>query len=368
MTDPGSLIACEACGKDIFMSNLSSNELNGTAEVGGGESAFEMFMSGASIDEVNAKFFSSVPDASEDAGNENTEDTSAADNRDNADDLEASLNRDEGADNEEGNLSARQSEDAADDVNTDERANADDVNADNTVERKFTQAEVDATARRVRLKEKGAHDRLQSEYDEFSKDVARFLGVDTSDKSIIRNTLKTELLKREADAEGVEDIDLYARAVNAENELENLKRQKQDEEKKAYVDKFLSDVGDQLDEFASQHPEVDIESFSKRADFNTVLKTLYTTEETKDKCVLKAFEAFGAVKKSAPSADDAEAENAKKAENAKRAVDANKQRAAENASSSKAVSKTQVLDYSKLSPKDFLELGKRASKGEIIIP
>ncbi len=362
MTDPGSLIACEACGKDIFMSNLSSNELNGTAEVGGGESAFEMFMSGASIDEVNAKFFSSVPDASEDAGNENREDTSAADNRDNADALDASENRDADADNEEGNLSARQSEDAADDVNTDERANADDVNADNTVERKFTQAEVDATARRVRLKEKGAHDRLQSEYDEFSKDVARFLGVDTSDKSIIRNTLKTELLKREADAEGVEDIDLYARAVNAENELENLKRQREDEEKKAYVDRFLSDVGDQLDGFASLHPEVDIESFSKRADFNTVLKTLYATEETKDKCVQKAFEAFGAVKKSAVPDVDA------KAENAKRAVDANKQRAAENASSSKAVSKTQVLDYSKLSPKDFLELGKRASKGEIIIP
>ena len=333
------------------MENLSTNELNGTAEVGGGESAFEMFQNGASIDEVNAKFFSS--------GSDNTEDTSATDDTANVDALDASENRDEGADNDDGISSARQSEDAGDDVKTDEGANADKANTDNAEERKFTQAEVDAIARRARVKEKGAHDRLQSEYDDMASDVARLLGVDTSD---IRNALKTELLKREAEAEGVDDVDLYARAKNAENELENLKRQKQDEVKQQYVQKFLSDVEVQLDEFTKLHPDVDIESFSKRADFNTVLKTLYSTEETKDSCVLKAFEAFGAVKKTVVPLVD------KKAENAKKASLANRQREAENASSSKAVAKTQVLDYSKLSPKDYLELGKRASKGEIIIP
>ncbi len=353
------------------MSNLSSNELNGTVEVGGGESAFDMFMSGASIDEVNAKFFSEVPDESEDTVSVNSENASgavAANNdagsseENNADNLDVSENRDEGADNEEGTSLARQSEDEAGDSETDEGANVKSVNPDSAVERMFTQAEVDKIARRARVKEKGAHDRLQSEYDEFAKGVASLLGVDTSDMSSIRNALKTELLKREAEAEGIEDTDLYARAKNAENELENLKRQKEDEEKSAFVNKFLSDVELQLDEFSRLHPEVDIESFSERADFNTVLKTLYTNEDTKDKCVMKAFEAFGAVSQSASPSVDVKAEKAKKA------IEANKQRQNENASSSKAVSKTQVLDYAKLSPKDFLELGIRASKGEIIIP
>ena len=394
---------------------------NNSAEVGSGADAFEMYQSGASIEEINAKFFPS--DSGSDSGNSgDIISAGSGDSTENANDdltiphdgamrastpteqgspegFEDSLgaeadrrgrrslqgegveeNGESGGNQPSGASGSGDSDDGADNDSAD---SSDDAlnNSGDAGERKFTQAELDSFIGRARHKERDARDRLQKDHDSLLSDIAGYFGVGT-DRA--RDVLKDEMYKREAEEKGVDDSDTYARARRAEIELEQFKQNIEAEKRQRYVNGFLSDVERQLGDFCKSNPDVDVVKVSNDENFNNLLKDLYVNPVTRDRCVEIAMGAFGlkgqgggvlnpsAVQSTlgkesnsgGSSGVDSSDADAKRAA----AIEANRKRASESASTVQSGLKSQSIDYSKMTAKDFEELGKRAAKGEIIVP
>ena len=336
------------------MQNNPTYESN-TADVGSGTDAFEMFENGASIEEINNKFFLS-------------EQGSDSDNSDN--DISADLNENQNSENNTAQESDNKdtigsNETSADDLqqSADEQENADADTVENGKpdEKMFSQADLDSIVGRARNKEKGVRDRLQKEIDDVKKEVADYFGVSTEDAL---NTLRNEKLRREAEEKGYDDTELYSRMIKAENELAQFKEAQEEEKRETFVNVFLSDVENQLNSFGSSNPSVDIVKITSDDNFNRLLKDLYVNPATKDKCVEIALGAFGAKSENAPVKTQAQEANAKKAA----IIDANKKRVAESAQRVSNVSQPHTLDYDNMSVDDFKKLGERAARGEIIVP
>lgn len=338
------------------MQNNPTYESNLTADVGSGADAFEMFEKGASIEEINAKFF---PSESE-LGSVTPDDVVSAD----SDSLDADANEPSDVHQQsDGNTEPPLMADNAE--KADDGADGDAVAEGNDGEKIFSQSEADSIAARVRRHEKGARERLQKEYDSVMNEVADFFGVGT-DSAL--DALRNAKYKREAEEKGIDDADMYARAQIAERKLAQLEEAGEAERQKQFVDTFLADVEAQLGSYVEANPNVDIASVTADENFNRLLKDLYINPMTKDRCVEIAIGAFGApaqVVHREPARPVIQGgDHEKKAA----AIDVNRKRAAESAQSAKSGVQSQTLDYDKMSLDDFKKLGERAARGEIIVP
>ncbi len=358
------------------MQNNPTYESNSTADVGSGADAFEMFEKGASIEEINAKFF---PSESE-LGSDTTDKVISA----GSDSLDADVNEpsdvnqqsDGVIENPQIDSSAMTQNDTGEDA--DGGADGDAVGEDSDGEKIFSQAEADSIAARVRRHEKGARERLQKEHDSVMNELADFFGVGT-DSAL--DALRNAKYRREAEEKGIDDADMYARAQKAERELAQLKEAGEAERQKQFVDGFLADVEVQLGSYVEANPSVDIASVTADENFNRLLKDLYINPMTKDRCVEIAFGAFGAPsagrgnnqnavsrEEQAPPIRNGEPRDGVNAQKKAVAIDVNRKRAAESAQSAKSGVQSQTLDYDKMSLEDFKKLGERAARGEIIVP
>lgn len=353
-------------GKDYDMENNSTGAVFNGGESGSAPDAFEMFQNGASIDDINEMLFPSSED-------ENLEERAESNNAD-RDDSEIDAGDDSSFDgikpakedeqSREGVrqvLSAEEAFSANEDKKTDAAANAESKEA----EKKFTQADLDSIAGRVRQKEKGARDRLDAEYRKFREEVAGLLGVDP-DNAL--EALRTEKLKREAEESGFEDSQLYLRARNAEIELEKMRDERDAATRDVKQRVFLDDVEKQLNDYHDAHPDVDIVSISSGLDFNRMLRMFYANENTRERCVEYAVNAFSPPVKNLVDAGDEENTGDEKRvdqTDVRKSVEKqNRRRQAESVSSSKAHASGERFDYDSMKAEDFEKIRKRLEGGE----
>lgn len=355
------------------MDNNPTGAYVNPGEAGSGRDAFEMFKSGASIDEINEKFFSSAADKATDANVNSmaSENSNAKSGSDSSSDSQNGFVNNENsgnADNVDNSLSNSGEEKGLSDVGHQPRSGNDTDNdsgntdgaASDSAEKKFSQAELDQIAGRVRLQAKGARDRLEAEFNNFKSEVAGLLGVD-SDK--IFDALKEQKIRREAENEGIEDVDLYQRARNAEMELEKIKSQSENNQKEMRQREFLDCVENQLGEYNRTHPDIDIVSVSESDDFNSLLRMFYANDSTRGRCVELTLNALNP-----GSVEVAANDNASGNETiVRKQVEANKRRQVESVSKNSVPQSAPRFDYEKMEAKDYDEIRKRIENGERIV-
>ena len=164
-------------------------------EAGNPTDAFEMYESGASTEEINAKFFSAdnehiSDDVNADVGSEQSDDVNSSD----------------------GASELRQGFDAYNN-NTD---------AATTDEKIFSQKDFDSMVGRRLAKERQAHDLVKSDYDSIVKEVSKLLGVSTDDAL---RALQEENIRREAESNDVADVELFAQLKNAEKKIADMEEE-----------------------------------------------------------------------------------------------------------------------------------------------
>lgn len=346
--------------------NSSTGE-NTAVGTGNGNDAFEAFENGASIEEINEKYFSQ---------------NAASDNDINGDGAKV-VNPDNSVAFDDSNVSDRQTDTSSD---SPADGNAENSDVDTKV---FSQGEVDAIVGKRLEKERNKRIALEDDLSGVLNDLSDYLGVE---KGNVREALRKEKFKREAHEQGIEDTDVYERARIAESERDDLKRQidnaEIDRKNKEFADVVLS----QIHEFEKNNPGVDIVSVSKSEEFNATLRALYENPATRSRCFEFAFGAHGKAYsdvsegdkdvKSSPhqspygvsrdeqkgSSNHSVGGNASVASaDAIRRV--NEQRAGEGASSSRSVNVADTkFDYDKMDKADFDAIFERVKNGEVIMP
>ena len=373
---------------------MNPTNVNNSAGVGGGSDAFEYYQSGASIEEVNAKFFSSSSGAGDVSDMASAGDNTDYDITDSnvSSDVDADGGHDSSSSDDEcGGSSAGESDSAnggasrqgepseenlqtsSDDGDIADRSDVDNGNSD----KKFTQAELDSIIGRRLSEIKGSRDTLQANYDSIIDDIAGFLGVDR--KGAVQ-ALRDAKYRREAESNQVDDVELYTKMKNLERRVNEFEKSKADDERKAFVDT----VSVQLDKLRDLDPGIDFEALSKNGIFNSALREMYADEGMRADCVNRAYRvylsAYGNI-------DDASVSSAGKNTHSEKSADqnggnvkndaqkdkinrvkkANARRAGEAAVSSGAVQNNQQFDYENMTADDFENIMKRVNSGEIIM-
>ncbi len=364
------------------MDNKSSTGISAVG-TGNGNDAFEAYQSGASVEEINERFFSaggaveaeastphqSANQTASSPGGSLTDDSSfdgsqtdvkSFDNTDESNHNSSSETAvpESGSDDSESE-SVLQADSAGNGDSSDKGEGTDVASGDVKL---FSQAELDSIVGRRIDKERRMRGSVENEYDAFASDVARFLGVSKDD---VRNEIKKAQIIKDADNENVSDVDLYERARLAEIERDrfkaDLERKNEEDARRAFADTMSGQIAD----FEKKHPDVDVVSVSGNDEFNEALRYFYSKESTKDRCFELAFAALGGnvplKKASFVKSDDAEKKKA--------IVESNKQRASESASVSRSPSSAdKKFDFSKMSSSDFDEIMERVKNGEVIMP
>ena len=329
------------------MNNTSTGNIS--AGTGGSSEAFEAFENGASIEEINEKYFSHNNDQSE---AEIKTDISAGDNADNS--------SPENADNTD---SVRQAESAQSERGNDgENAKESDVA---TSEQTFSQSDVDSIVGRRIEKERRMRDSLQSDFDNYKIKVSKMLGVDVAD---VDSAIENEVLKREMSDSDIDDPELFMRARRAEIERDELKQRLSEQNEVEEKNKFAEVIITQLREFEVKNPGADIVKMSSDDNFNKILKSFYDNDSTRDSCVIMAARAFGYdVFPNSGSKDVNSSGNSDGSSSDTRQI--NRERSSESAGHVRSpMSTDKKFDYDKMSLSDFDDIQSRVARGERIIP
>lgn len=279
---------------------------NGTADAGAvtGDSLFEQYENGASIDELNAMLEAS--------------------------DAEPEQSSDEDAESEEQQESSSQ-EDASNPEKTT-------TQQDDTVqkERTYTQRDFDRViGRRV-----GEEQRKQAA---LLEDLSALLGVDSTQ---VADTIRRQRLEAEAEANGVQDKELYARAKQLE----------QQQEQQAAEQAYRSKIADLTAQ--GQAIGADIVQLSKNDAFVSMVNSLYRDPATRANAVQLAYHAVffnDAVKAAAQAERDKVISSVK----------AGQMRVSEGAAG-KTAGAAVKLDVGKLSDDQIADMVARAQNGEKI--
>lgn len=307
-------------------------------ETGDTQDAFDMYESGASIEEVNEKFF---PDSEQ-------ESTSAADDTVNAesDDGEASdaLSDDEGS-------AVNQ---AADDRNDTDAAGVD--------EKVFSQKDVDSILGRRIAKERQAHDLVKADYDSMVSEVAKLLGV-SNDEAM--SALQNENLRREAESEDVADVDLYAKLKNAERKIADMEKDARTREQNANFESFKSAITQQVSDISSVIGEDAIIKASQDSEFNSYVRFFYENEASRDTCVKRAYAAWAEGKGIPLKGADATAQSKGDEPSKSPVPKQSKNRVRENVSATVSAPDSK-LDIDNFESEDFDKIYERVKSGETI--
>lgn len=325
------------------------------AEAGGTQDAFDMFESGASIEEVNAKFFSSDP-----------EQTSAEDNTDNAegangqtDDINTYDSSDDSASGQnDDNVANSSANDSAVRQAADGNSKTDAASVDEKV---FSQKDFDSMVGRRIAEERRARDLVKSDYDSLVDNVAKYLGV-SGEKAI--GALQDELLRREAEGSDVTDVDTYVKLKNAEKKIADMENENRNREQAAQFEAFKSAVTRQVSDLSTVIGEEAIVNASRDNEFNTYVRFFYENEASRNDCVKLAYNAW-AHRKGVPMPGSADA--------AGKGIDSGKvsvpkqssKRVSENVSSSVSVPDSR-LNIDNFESDDFDKIMERVRRGEVI--
>lgn len=289
---------------------------NGTADAGAvtGDSLFEQYENGASIDELNAML-----------------ETSGAEDAENAEPEESSK---EGAETAEQQESSSQ-EDASNPEKTT-------TQQDDAVQkgRTYTQKDFDRViGRRV-----GEEQRKQAA---LLEDLSALLGVESTQ---VADTIRRQRLEAEAEAKGVQDKELYARARQLEQQQAAMQEQQAAEQ--AYRSK-IADLQQQ-----GQAIGADILKLSENDAFVSMVNSLYRDPATRGNAVQMAYNAVffnDAVKAAAQAERDKVISSVK----------AGQMRVSEGAAG-KTAGAAVKLDVGKLSDDQIADMVARAQNGEKI--
>lgn len=326
------------------MNNTSTGKIS--AGTGGSSEAFEAFENGASIEEINKKYFanndqSQALNESEISAGDNAE-NSSPENADNTD----SVRQAESAHNERGNDG--------------ENAEESDVA---TSEQTFSQSDVDSIVGRRIEKERRMRDSLQSDFDNYKIKVSKMLGVDLAD---VDSAIENEMLKREMSDSNVDDPELFMRARRAEIERDELKQRLSEQNEADEKNKFAQVITSQLREFEVKNPGADIVKMSSDDNFNRILKSFYDNDSTRDSCVIMAARAFGY--DVIPESKDVKSSGISDGSSSD-TRQINRERSSESAGHVRSpMSTDKKFDYDKMSLSDFDDIQIRVARGERIIP
>lgn len=217
-----------------------------------GEELFEKYESGASIEELNEMLANSEPEESEEESGE--EENTPQD----------------GA--EETPEAGEEAHDGAEE--TQETAQAE----NRKEERLFTQKDVDYLIGKKTSEDRRRHSALVD-------DLSSVLGVERSD---VPNAVRRLRLEREAEEQGIQDKELYAKKKELEEQNAQLQQAQQAE---AARQQFLRDVDQQVTEATKSIPGFDMGEAVENNRFTTMLDALYKSESTRDNAVELAYRA-----------------------------------------------------------------------------
>lgn len=237
-------------------------------EAGDTSDAFEMFENGASIEEVNAKFFP--------GSDSEHEHTSANDDYLNDDDVNGQSSEVDSGASQSDVLQASGGDENQTDAATDDR-------------KIFSQKDVDGIVGRRIAKERQAHDTVKAEYDSMVSEVAKLLGV-TVDEA--RGALQKENFRREAESKDVSDVDLYSELELAKQKIADLENESRTREQTDNMERFRTEITGQVASIAAEIGDDAITAASNDAEFNAHVRYFYENENSRKNCVRLAYNAW----------------------------------------------------------------------------
>ena len=298
---------------EIKMTNANENPVNvGTENVGiTGEELFEKF-DGTNFDELNEMLNQSQEPA--DIDNEEATETVPNETQQETVETEAEDNNTETSNSQENPVQE---------------------------ERKFTQKDVDYFLGKKTSK-------LQNKFTSLLDDLSVLLGVD---KNNVVNTVRRQVMEREATEKGVEDTEAYVHQRELEEENETLKQQAYERE---YFNAKIRNLRGQSEKLG-----VDFIKLSENEEFVNAVNMFYSNPKTMDKAIELAYHSIffdELITQTAQSERDKVISTVKAGQN--RMVEG--ARETTNGSSVK-------IDISKMNEDEIAKLAERVANGEKIV-
>lgn len=208
-------------------------------------------------------------------------------------------------------------------------------------EKKFTQKDVDY------FLGKKTRD-MQSKHTALLDDLSVLLGVD---KTEVVNTVRRQIMEREAAENGAENIESYVHQKELENENETLKRQAFERD---YFNAKIQSLTEQSDKLG-----VDFIKLSENEEFVNAVNMFYENPNTKDKAIKLAYRSVffdELIKKNVQDERDKVISTVKAGQN--RMVEGARETG--NGSSAK-------IDIAKMNDDEIAKLAERVANGEKIV-
>lgn len=247
---------------------MSEIEKSGESFVEAGDTsdAFDMFENGASIEEVNAKYFSGS----------------------NIDDEQASADDDVSHDPD---VNGQSSDNSGASQSVDTQASDGDVQTEAATNdpKLFSQKDVDGIVGRRIAKERQAHDLVKADYDSMVGEVAKLLGVSIDEA---RSALQKENLRREAESKDVSDVELYSELELAKKKIADLEEESRTREQSDNTERFRTEITSQVAEIAAEIGDDAITTASQDAEFNAHVRYFYDNENSRKNCIRLAYNAW----------------------------------------------------------------------------
>lgn len=228
----------------------ASNETGGAIS---GETLFEQYENGASVDALNELL----------AQNDSV-------SGDSPKDIEAGAG--------EPGTEATEPEGAEKEGNTESRETVHEVTNGKKQERTFTQRDVDYMIGKKTSELTRKHSALLD-------DLSALLEVERDE---VTNMVRRQRFEKDAESAGVIDKELYAKYKDAEEQLNKTTRQHEAEQRQA---RFYADINSQIAQFQKKVPTFDMNRAVDNEQFSRLLSRLYEDESVRDSALEMAYNA-----------------------------------------------------------------------------
>lgn len=298
----------------------TGNETTGAVS---GETLFEQYENGASVDELNELL--AQPDGASDKAQTHTQ--TKADEQ----------NKEQEAKPEDAEQEAQS--------NADSRETVQGVTNSKKQERTFTQRDVDY------MIGKKTRD-LTKKHSSLLDDLSILLGISRDE---VTNAVRKQRYEAEAEAAGVADKDLYAKNKLLEQQNEQFAQERQEQQKQA---QFYQEINRQISNFQKKVPAFDMNKAVENRRFSRLLSNLYDDEITRGDALELAYNAVffdEAIRQTAQA----------EREKVISSVRSGQARISEGAANGTAGAAAKI-DVNKLTDEQIADLATRAANGEQI--
>lgn len=228
----------------------TSNETDGAIS---GETLFEQYENGASVDALNELL----------AQKDGVSDDSPKDIESGAGEPGTGEAEPEGTEKED---------------NTESRETVQEVTNSKKQERTFTQRDVDYMIGKKTSELTRKHSALLD-------DLSSLLGVE---RDKVTDLVRKQRFENEAESAGVADKELYAKYKDAEEQLNNTTKRHEAEQRQA---RFYADINSQIAQFQKKVPTFDMNHAVDNEQFSRLLSRLYEDENIRDNALEMAYNA-----------------------------------------------------------------------------